>query len=356
MSAALDARPLAALVAWNAVSSLGESAAETALLLRAGLNNVAPSRFVDAAGERVMMCSSPAVPPDLGGVERAAALAQLALSGLGEAIETPWRPVLLLALPERYAEGERGLTLATEGQAFLGVMRAGLPPQLKNIEIEVFPFGRAAGAVAMRRALDLVERDRLVIWGGVDTLHDWTALEPLERANRLMTVKNIDGVRPGEGAAFMAVAPADAGYGIRVLGLGTGREPYPVGFEVPCRSLGLSAALTAAVAPLRVAGRRSNCWLLDNTHETYSTQELQNVIARFGDVLGLQTDLQMPLQELGDVGAAAMPLLAVLSAEAWRLGYANDDTAVITGCSQGGARGALLLGAYDGFRPAEMAA
>ena len=38
---AAHASTAAALVAWDAVSSLGESAAETALLLRAGLNNVA---------------------------------------------------------------------------------------------------------------------------------------------------------------------------------------------------------------------------------------------------------------------------------------------------------------------------
>jgi hypothetical protein len=320
------------------------------------LNNVAKSRFIDASGERVMMCAAPAVPPDLGAVERAAALAQLALSGLGSAIEAPRRPVLLLALPERYAEADVSFTLTDEGRAFLKAMRAGFPTPLRQIEIEAFPFGRAAGAVAMRRALELVGEGRLVIWGGVDTLYDWTTLEALERADRLMTVANIDGVRPGEGAAFMAVAPAEAGDGIRVLGIGTGREPHPIGSEEPCLSLGLSAALETAVAPLRAAGRRTNCWLLDNTHEAYATRELQNIIARFGDVLGLQGELQMPLRELGDVGAAAMPLLAVLAAEAWRLGYANDDAAVITGCSQGGARGALLLGADDSFRPAEIVA
>ncbi len=51
--------------AWEAVTSLGESAAETALLLRAGLCNVAPSRFIDAKGQRVMFCSAPAIAPDL---------------------------------------------------------------------------------------------------------------------------------------------------------------------------------------------------------------------------------------------------------------------------------------------------
>ncbi|NOT26813.1 MAG: hypothetical protein HOP16_12005 [Acidobacteria bacterium] len=346
--------PLATLLAWEAVTSLGESAAETALLLRAGLVNVAPSRFIDAAGERVMMCSAPAIPPHLAGAERAAALAQLALSRLVEAIETPRRPVLLLAVPMPFA-AEESSTLGTEGHAFLESLRAGLPSSLKSVEIEFFPFGRAAGAVALRRALQFLGEDRLVIWGGVDTWYDWAALEALEQKDRLLTGANIDGVRPGEGAAFVCLGPPTRP-GVRVLGLGTGREPHPVGSEEPCRSVGLSEALAAAVVPLREAARRTNCWLLDNTHEAYATQELQNIIARFGDVIGLQTELQMPLKELGDVGAAAMPLLTVLGAEAWRLGYANDAAAVVTGCSPDGARGALLLGAHDGFQLVEKAA
>jgi 3-oxoacyl-[acyl-carrier-protein] synthase I len=319
------------------------------------VNNVTRSRFVDAAGERIMTCSAPAVPPDLGGAARAASLAHVALTRLVESIDAAPRTALVLAASERYAAGATSFTLTGEGEEFIKAMRAGMPPALKHAEIEIFPFGRAGGAVALRRALELVDGGRLVIWGGVDTLHDWTTLEALERTNRLMTVANIDGVRPGEGAAFLGVVRSAAD-GVQVLGLGTGREPVPVGSDEPCHSLGLSAALDDAVAPLRAAGRRTNCWLLDNSHEAYATIELQNVIARFGDVIGLQTDLQMPLQELGDVGAAALPLLAVLSAEAWRLGYANDDTAVMTGCSQNGARGALLLGAPDNFRPVEMVA
>jgi 3-oxoacyl-[acyl-carrier-protein] synthase-1 len=349
-------RSLAVLMNWEAVSSLGESAAETAILLRAGLNNVAASRFIDATGQRVMMCSAPAIPADVAGVERVAALAQLVLSRIVGPIGTPRRPILLVAVPERYGAGGITLDLTTDGHLFLKALRARLPPGLSSGEVEMFPFGRAAGAVALRRALELVENDRLVIWGGVDTLYDWPALEALERTDRLLTVENIDGVRPGEGAAFVVLGPAATRSRIKVLGVGTGREPSPIGSDKPCLSQGLSAALGKALAPLRVARQRSNYWLLDNSHETYATQELQNVIARFGDVLGTRAELQMPLQELGDVGAAAMPMLAVLCAEAWRLGFANDDTAVITGCSDRGPRGALLLAAQDGFRPVEMIA
>jgi len=155
-------------------------------------------------------------------------------------------------------------------------------------------------------------------------------------------------VRPGEGAAFAALGPSDAPGDVTVLALGFGREPCPVGSPGPCRSDGLSAALEGAVEPLRAARARSNFWLLDTTHEAYGTQEVQNIIARFGDVLGLDTELQMPMKELGDVGAASMPLLAVLGAQAWRLGLASDDTAVIAGCSEHGARGAMLLASHTG--------
>ena len=288
-----DVRPLAGLAHWEAVTSLGECAAEIALLLRAGVNNVTRSRFVDAAGEQVMMCSAPAVAPDVGGVARAVSLAQVALGRLAESIDAPRRAILLVATPERYAAGSTSFTLTGEGEEFIRALRASMPPTLKKVEIELFPFGRAGGAVALRRALDLLDGDRLIIWGGVDTLHDWPTLEALERANRLITVANIDGVRPGEGAAFIAVtAPAEDGvdvwarYGPRTPS-GRFRRAMPIDrIELCARD---------ALAPLRAAGRRTNFWLLDNSHEAYATHELQNVLARFGDVIGLQAELELPL-------------------------------------------------------------
>lgn len=347
--------PLARLAAWEAVTTLGESASETALLMRAGLSNVARSDFIDAAGERIMLCSAPALPSQLRSTRRAVALAQLALDRLAASIDITLPPVLLLAVSDRYARPDQPSELNEEGNSFVAALRSILPQSLRNCDLEVLPYGRAAGAPALSRAVELVEDGRFVIWGGVDTLHDWRVLESLQSADRLLTTENVDGVRPGEGAAFVTVSSARQ-RGIRVLGIGTGREPKPIGSEEPFQSLGLSAALDKAVAPLRAASRRTNFWLLDHSHEAYATKELQNIIARFGDVLGTRSDMQRPLQPLGDAGAAAMPLLVVLAAEAWRLGYANDDVAVITGCSDAGARGALLLGAPEGFRPAEEVA
>jgi 3-oxoacyl-[acyl-carrier-protein] synthase I len=349
-------RRLACLSHWEAITSLGECAAETALLLRAGLNNVAPSLFVDAAGERVLFCAAPALPSNLPAADRLIALGAHALTGLFLALErgcSPTRqrfaPIVLMALPERFAAGASSAELNEAGRAFLNELRRALPNEWAGADIEAFPFGRAAGALALSRALRCLNNDRLVIWGGVDTLHDWAVLQALEAADRLVTVENIDGVRPGEAAAFAVITDAVGEGEVGLLGLGLGREPFPVGSEQPSFAIGLTQALDAAVAPLRAARLRTNEWWLDLTHEDYATQALQNIIARFGDVLGLKTELQMPLKELGDVGAAAMPLLAVLGAEAWRLGHAIDRTAIVTGCSDNGARGALLMTAPDSF-------
>ena len=356
---------LAQLTHWEAITSLGESAAETALLLRAGLNNVGPSAFVDSAGERVLLCAAPALAPDLQAADRLVALAAHALSGLWMAVEEgsarphhphpQMPPLLLMALPERFAATAPHGRLNDDGDAFVRSLRECLPPRWAGADIEAFPFGRAAGVLAMGRALQCVSSDRLVIWGGVDTLLDWAVLQALEARDRLVTLDNIDGVRPGEGAAFAVVAPAEGAAGVGLLALGLGREPSPVGSEDPSFAVGLTQALEAAVAPLRAAQLRTNNWLLDLTHEAYATQALQNVIARFSDVLSLKSDLQTPLKELGDVGAAAMPLLVALGAEAWRLGYASDRTALITGCSDNGARGAMLMAAPETFAPGGVA-
>ncbi|MDH0868124.1 hypothetical protein [Mitsuaria sp. GD03876] len=336
----------------EAATCLGETLAETALLLRAGLSGVGPSDFIDADGRRVMACASPALPPDLPARERMLALAVHALNGVHRrrAAAAPAKsskpPILLIGLPMRFALEPQSYELNVAGRDFVQRLAAALPPGWSGADIEAFPFGRAAGAIAMARALQLAESRRDVIWGGVDSLLHWPTLEALQQRDRLLTLENIDGVRPGEAAAFAMVTPVAREDGW-VAGLGLGREASPVGSEAPCRSDGFAQALEAAVEPLRAAGRRCALWALDASHERHATREVQNVIARFGDVLDPGTDLRLPLKELGDVGAAALPLMAALVLQDWAHGVANDELAVLAAGSDDGARGALLLAAHD---------
>jgi hypothetical protein len=352
-------RVVAGLVEAEAITSLGESLAETALLLRAGVGNVQLADFIDGQGQRVAMCLSPALPPDLPGPDRLAALAAHALGALHRRLPPSAgkarAPAIMLCLPERLGDaGDRRPALNGAGLQLIATLRQRLPSAWGGARIETFPFGRAAGVPAMQAAIELLNVEGPVLWGGVDTSADWTVLQALERAGRLMTNDNVDAVRPGEAAAFVALAPVREGEAA-VLALGAGQEPQPVGADGTCLSEGMSQALDSAVEPLRAAGRRCRLWALDTTHEAYATNELQNLIARFGDVLGEDSELQTPLKELGDVGAAGMPLLAALALQAWRHGVARDDCAVITGSSERGLRGALLL-ASRATSPVEAAA
>lgn len=344
----------------EAVSCLGETLSETALLLRAGVSGIGLTDFVDGQGRRVMGCASPALPPDLPARERLLALAVHALIGVSrrraaQAHPRPERPpILLLGLPARFALEPQSYELNVAGRDFVQRLSAALPPPFAGADIEAFPFGRAAGAIAMARALQLAESRREVIWGGVDSLLHWPTLEALQQRERLLTMENVDGVRPGEAAAFAMVTHEGREDGW-VAGLGLGREAHPVGSDGPCRSDGFAQALEAAVAPLRAAGRRCALWALDASHERHATREVQNVIARFGDVLDPGTDLRLPLKELGDVGAAALPLMAALVLQDWAHGVARDEFAVLAAGADDGARGALLLAAGDpaaaGARP-----
>jgi hypothetical protein len=282
------------------------------------------------------------------GTERLVALAAHALERLlaqRRDLELPGRSALALTLPERFA-GEGAGRLTAEGQTLLAALRAQLPAFLQDCPTETFPYGRAGGVLALKRAAEWVATGRTVFCGGVDSQHDWPALEQLAQSKRLLTASNVDGVRPGEGAAFVVLVPVSAGAAapISVMALGLGREPNSVGSQAESHARGFGQALREAVAPLRNTRRRINYWLLDNSHEDYATQELQNIIARFGDVLGLETDLQMPLKELGDVGAAAVPTFLALGAESWRRGYAADSLALALAASDSGARGAVLFG------------
>jgi hypothetical protein len=335
------------LVAWSCTTSLGESAGESSRLLRAGLSALAPSRFVDARGRPIATCVVPAVAEIADPTERLAALAAHSLEDL--AVRWDARagsaPVLVMALGERFAEEAPRFELTSAGKSVIAALPEFLPAHWRDATIEPFPFGRAGGAAALRRAVALADTGQRVVWGGCDSWHDWTLIESLARGDRLLGEDNIDGLLPGEGSAFVALGTGDSPgrSAIGVVSIGVGREPAPIGSQPPWHADGLVAALNAAAAPLREQKRRCNSWWLDTGHEAYAIQELQNVIARLGDVVGALSSMAMPFKQLGDVGAAAMPVLTVLAAEAWVQGHGVDDVALISCSSDGGARGAVLL-------------
>ncbi len=326
------------LGSWGAVTALGRTARRTALFLRAGKSHLTEVPFIDVFGERTAMALAPGLPLDLNGPER---LAALAIPALLEALD-PWHQC------KRQAPIRTALCLPDDADAprIKSTIESAIGSRGLQLVIESVFEGRAAGAHAIKMASDwLINGDAsVVIVGGVDSQYDGLALARLASDRRLIGPETVEGFIPGEAAAFLvlAAAGATASPTATLEALGIGSEPAPLHSEEATSAVGLTQALSDAVGPLRAARRRTNAWLTDLTHEPYKIREFQIVIARFGDVLGTETALAMPLRELGDVGAATLPLLTALAAESWHAGYAADDTAVCLAGSDGRQRGALL--------------
>lgn len=340
-------------IGWGIASALSASARHTGFYLRAGRNNFSLSPFVDTFGELITVSCATTLPRHLVGPHRLAALASSAIeeafTTIGEYAKGR-RVCLCLTMPARY-RGQGGKTLQSDGQTLVAALLE--KSRLREYQTEVVPFalGAAGGARAAIHAAQVLAAGEVefVVLLGVDSYYDWSVLELLSKQDRLLNADNVDGLRPGEAAACLVLtAPThqfarSAGVS-RIVAAGEGQEPSLPGVdEPPNMAHGFTAALRDAVAPLRSRRARTNYWLTDITNEDYRVRELQILLARFGDVLGSDMSLGTPARELGEVGAATLPLFAAIATESWHRGYAADQTALCSGASEDGLRGALLL-------------
>lgn len=337
--------------AWGGAGALGLDAWRLALLLRAGRNRFRRAPIIDAFGERVVMSLAPGVGFEVRGAARAAWLGRLAFRECADAALAGARAPrvrVALALPER-AGGPGPGTTTPWGRQVIDSIGSELAATGAAHEIVTFSNGRAGGALALQSAIGWVAQDTgaVVIVGGIDTYLDRDALEPWFRNDRVATPEQPDGSIPGEAAAFVALrgpqAPGPSAVA-RVIGSGTGVEPAPLApGGGTSTTVGLTQALRDALRPLREAKRRASYWISDLTNDPYRLSEVKRVFARFGDVIGPDVDWVTPLRELGDVGAAALPLSWVLACESWRGGWAADAVAVTFAGSDGSERGAAVL-------------
>ena len=333
--------------AWGAASSLASTARQTGFFLRAGRKSVGLSPFIDQWGEQIPLAYNPTLPAEMTGFKRMVELGTQALRSAWPPPEQalPRRPRIALALPETFAAVPGSAELNDNGVHFLRAFQSSLPTQLRTEPIAAFPLGRAAGVKAVDQAaswIDSGEADA-VLAGGVDSYYDWSRLESLLGQDRLLTDDNLDGFFPGEGAAFALLCPGSGPSVARIAGIGTGIESAPIVSGSNSRADGFTAALRQAVGELKLFQRRCDFWFSDLTHEQYGLKEFQILITRFADVFGRQTHLQTPLRELGNIGAATIPMFLALSCESWLRGYSPDRFAVCLAASDTGLRGALLL-------------
>ncbi|HKM57011.1 MAG TPA: beta-ketoacyl synthase N-terminal-like domain-containing protein, partial [Isosphaeraceae bacterium] len=214
--ALLDHRYPVCIAGVGARTPLGLNAPASAAAVRAAIGAIRlHPYFVDKAGEPMSVTMDAVLSPDLGGVERLAALAipamKEALAPLGTQSNFRGRIPAFIGLPE---------------------VRPGRPPRLEDeltprlekelaVRVTMIPKGHSSGLMALEEAWKAIQEGRAEFYlaGGVDSYLEPETLEWLDREKQLLSAQNRSGFPPGEGAGFCLVTSTSTArhYGLEVL-------------------------------------------------------------------------------------------------------------------------------------------
>jgi 3-oxoacyl-[acyl-carrier-protein] synthase-1 len=343
---------LAVVVGVGARTSVGLTARHTAFLLRTGAAGFHEVPLIDVNEEPVTFGSQPTLDPLLVGADRVGKLAgpalDEALSGLGEAAATS-RVHVVLGVAEHL--GQKAGTAASPGDGLALDIGHRLRTQVAAVTVELVARGEASAGLRLTAACEKLAKGEadVVLVGGSHSDYEPAIIQRLSSLDRLFGAGNINGVIPGELAAFVALTtPAFArrhalAERARLHSVGMGFEKAgPDNDEPAFEALGLTQALKAATAAMESDHLKAGWMLTDMTAETHRVHEWQCAFVRTQKYLCEPQWIDWPAHKLGRLGAAALPLHVALVATAWRHGFGPHALALSTVGSDSGERVATL--------------
>jgi len=338
------------IVGVGARTPLGLNTATSMAAVRAGITRIEEQPFfLDRQGEPVRMAVDPKLDPLLMGVERFTGLVTTALeevcAQLAEQALDLGNIPLFLGLPE----GRPGWTRNDMQLVLDQLARKTFPVPLRPIEL--FPFGHAAGLLALDAACQKIHAGQqpVCVVAGVDSYWNFETLEWLDQNRQLATPYHRGAFFPGEGSGAVAVA-ADSvvrrrkGRTLaRVRGIGVTIEPNKIKTDTVCVGEGLTACIRKSVAESRFPAEMIDGIICDINGERYRAEEWGFSLLRLSDVFVDPTRYDLPTACWGDVGAASGPLAMIMAINAAQKGWAKGKYYLIWNSSEGGHRAALSL-------------
>jgi 3-oxoacyl-[acyl-carrier-protein] synthase-1 len=345
-------KSMGSIVAVAARTSVGLDALQTAFVLRTGMPALTSSPLASPEGEAVTMAYDATQDPFAIGEERAARVAGAALRELVGAIGVGPAKAMRLRLALAFPEPRLGSSKSAESRALAMAMRSVMLETFGEPHVEVAARGAAGLAYVLPDALDALAEGAVdaVVAGGVHSDYDPESIRVLAETGRLFSQENMDAVAPGEAAAFVLITRDDVAMRlgmpplarIHAVASETGdMSPHDDGssFDASALSSAMLAATSVMPEELKVG------WLLgDLGFEHYRTREFYAALTRTTKVFGPPLVVESPAQRIGNLGAAAMPLALVVAALGFDRGFAPSPFALAFGGSDGGERGAILVG------------
>ena len=335
------------------VTAVGLSAAETAASVRSATARFAETSILDKQFEPFVLAEVPEDGlPELaeelakeGLTAREARMLRLATAALGECLtllpagEPP--PGLSLALPETET------TLPLDHRQFLQRLGHQTGGRFDPKWSDASHRGRAGGLAAIWQASEPIRmgRAKFMLAGGVDTYRDLYVLGTLDMERRVKSAAHLDGLIPGEAAAFLLLADRSAGVEpwAGVSPVAQTVEPGHFYSEAPYRGEGLALAVQQLVQSGAATGPIPEVYSSMNG-ENYWSKEWGVAFLRNSGAFVADHGMHHPADCYGDTGAACGPLMAGLAALGIKEGYCRSP-ALVYGSSDRGQRAALMVSA-----------
>ncbi|MEJ8857878.1 TIGR02270 family protein [Variovorax robiniae] len=342
--------PQLALTGFGLVSALGDDAHGAAASLECGISEMHVLRIPDRGGNELVGCPAIDVDPRHGHVRR---LWDFAFRAAKEALDQahldpalgPLECHIFWTQPSRDREGYR---LEPQGPYFVEFLRQLSLPSAHVICHEVFAGPAGAMAALAMAGQVLSRRERAIcLVGGADTLIQLRVLRWLQRCDRLKTELQVDGLIPGEAAAFLVVEspPGAVQRGAPTLChierhsfQGTEPQDAPPDHS---RAVALSKALRAVLPP-GPSGYDSTIGRIycDLNGENIRALEWGLASIRVLDARGMAPELMHPADCLGDVGAVSAAMNIGLGAF-WLRDAPPETRFMVVASSESGERAAL---------------
>jgi 3-oxoacyl-[acyl-carrier-protein] synthase-1 len=346
---------VAVLTAVGMVTPVGHTAIQSCASIRAGLSRISESpefRVPDEKGHLIPAnCASVSGITD--GQRRFLRHYRMAVrafteaisrAALGDAELTESGIYLCVCEPERTKIDNR-----IQDQLMPRICKAIDALELSS-RTQVFPLGHAGVFQALQSAIaDLaLGRIRYAIVGAVDTYLDEATLGWLVDINRLKTERTVNGIIPGEGAAFVVLENRKAALArgalllARLDGVATAMESHGIYASTPCRGEGLTSSIQTTLAAMPDGGVDTAVVVCDLNGERYRASEWGLTLGRALGPVGRSPAVWHPASSIGDAGAAAGAINLAYGAVAVIKEHARPQV-LVWGSSDEGLRGSAYL-------------
>lgn len=327
------------------VTPVGLDAASSCAAMRARLDGFCETRFLGPGGDWLIGAPVP-LPRNWIGQARMARLLAGAIAEIFRKVpEVEGNAAFILCLAEETRPGKPVRDVPALIAEVIAIV--GLPPETR---MRVVALGRPSGFVALVQTRKLMaEGAANVIIAGVDSYLTTLSIAHYLSESRILSPDNANGFIPGEAAAAV-LCTADKGP-LALTGLGLAREAAFIyngqgeepGEHRPLRGDGMTAAYRMALDEANVDLAHVEYRISDLIGESYWFKQTALASLRLERGRIRFQDLWSPGENVGNIGAAAVPLMVGMALAAAEKGYTLGSPLLVEGSGEDGACGAVVL-------------